>query len=226
MRRNSYSGYFNIRSVSCLILGLLLAACLFSGCGRSGGKTTEVYGTTDEMWGNEVDDAEIYAFMFEGRVYTADTIDEINPYDALEQMTDGGFYKLTADVKYLNGGIAGYVNYPDIKNVSKCEEISPLDLHLPSITEKRYGLCLIGDYADGDIYLNEYGKIAVWKEGSWIYRYDKSYNGEDGTLICCQKNVSEDVIKEGINDGVLSCKEYFVAPPLGSGDNQEADAPE
>jgi hypothetical protein len=60
-------------------------------------------------------------------------------------MKDGGFYKLTADVKYLNGGVAGYVNYPDIKNVSNCEEISPLDLHLPSITEKRYGLCLIGD---------------------------------------------------------------------------------
>ena len=158
-------------------------------------KTTEVYGTTDEMWDNEVDDAEIYAFMFEGRVYTADTIDEINPYDAITQMTDGGFYKLTADVKYLNGGIAGYVNYPDIKNVSKCEEISPLDLHLPSITEKRYGLCLIGDYADGDIYLNEYGKIAVWKDGAWIYHYDKSYSGEDGTHICCQKNVSEDVIK-------------------------------
>ena len=222
MKNISYTGYSIVKSAIRIILGLTLAAFLLCGCGRGSSGPTVRPGTTDEMWGNEVDDAEIYAFMYEGRVYTADTIDEINPYDATPYMKDGGFYKLTADVKYLNGGVAGYVNYPDIKNVSNCEEISPLDLHLPSITEKRYGLCLIGDYADGDIYLNEYGKIGVWKDGSWIYRYEKSYEGENGTLICRKSDVSEDTIKEGINNGVLCCEEYFVVPAQGSGDASDS----
>ena len=204
-----------VKTVTRLILGLTITAFLLCGCGRRGG-SSKGSGTTDEMFNRKVEDAKITVFMFEGRVYTTDTIDEINPYYAIEHMTDGGFYKLTADVTYLNGGVAGYVNYPDIKSVSNCEEISPFDLHLPGITEKRYGLCLIGDYADGDIYLNEYGKIGVWKEGSWIYRYDKSYNGEGGTLICCRSDVSEDTIKEGISGGILCCEEYFVVPPKGS----------
>ena len=202
MKNISYTGYSIVKSAIRIILGLTLAAFLLCGCGRGSSGPTVRPGTTDEMWGDEVDDAEIYAFMYEGRVYTADTIDEINPYDATPYMKDGGFYKLTADVKYLNGGVAGYVNYPDIKSVSNCEEISPLDLHLPSIT----------------IYLNEYGKIGVWKDGSWIYRYDKSYEGEDGTLICKKSDVSEDTIKEGISNGVLSCEEYFVVPAKGTGE--------
>ena len=210
MKNISYIRYSIVKSAFRLFLGLTLAALLLCGCGII--KPVEEPGTTDEMWGNEVDDAEIYAFMYEGRVYTADTIDEINPYDATPYMKDGGFYKLTADVKYLNGGVAGYVNYPDIKSVSNCEEISPLDLHLPSITEKRYGLCLIGDYANGDIYLNEYGKIGVWKDGSWIYRYDRSYEGEGGTLICIKSDVSKEAVQDGIGNGILSCEEYFVVP--------------
>ncbi len=215
MKNISYIRYSIFKSAIRLILSLTLAAFLLCGCGII--KPVEEPGTTDEMWGDEVDDAEIYAFMYEGRVYTADTIDEINPYDATPLMKDGGFYKLTADVKYLNGGVAGYVNYPDIKSVSNCEEISPLDLHLPSITEKRYGLCLIGDYADGDIYLNEYGKIGVWKDGSWIYRYDRSYEGEDGTLICIKSDVSKEAVQDGIGNGILSCEEYFVVPAKDSG---------
>lgn len=216
MKNISYIRYSIVKSAIRLILCLTLAVFLLCGCGII--KPVEELGTTDEMWGDEVDDAEIYAFMYEGRVYTTDTIDEIKPYDAAESMTDGGFYKLTADVKYLNGGVAGYYNYPDIKSVSSCEKISPLDLDLPSITEKRYGLCRIGDYADGDIYLNEYGKIGVWKGGSWIYRYDKSYEGEDGSLICKKSNVSEDTIKEGISNGILSCEDYFVVPAKGTGE--------
>lgn len=211
MKNISYIRYSIVKSAFRLFLGLTLAAFLLCGCGII--KPVEEPGTTDEMWGNEVEDAEIYAFMYEGQVYTADTIDKINPYDATAIMKDGGFYKLTADVKYLNGGVAGYVNYPDIKSVSNCEEISPLDLHLPSITEKRYGLCLIGDYADGDIYLNEYGKIGIWKDGSWIYRYDKSYEGEGGTFICSKSDVSKEAVQEGIDNGVLCCEEYFVVPP-------------
>ena len=117
MKNISYTGYTIVKSAFRLFLGLTLAAFLLCGCGRGSSGPTVRPGTTDEMWGNEVDDAEIYAFMYEGRVYTADTIDEINPYDATQIMTDGGFYKLTADVKYLNGGVAGYVNYPDIKSV-------------------------------------------------------------------------------------------------------------
>ena len=88
--------YTIVKSAFRLFLGLTLAAVLLCGCGRGSSGPTVRPGTTDEMWGNEVDDAEIYAFMYEGRVYTADTIDEINPYDATPYMKDGGFYKLTA----------------------------------------------------------------------------------------------------------------------------------
>ena len=55
-----------------------------------------------------------------------------------------------------------------------------------------------------------------------IYRYDKSYEGEDGTLICKKSDVSEDTIKEGISNGVLSCEEYFVVPAQGSVDTSDS----
>ena len=216
MKRFSYTGSSVFKySIRLMFLCVIFPAVLLCGCGRKPKVSTS--GTTDEMFTDTQYDAKIYAFMYEDRVYTVDSIYEIKTY-AAESMKNGGFYKLTADVNYLNGGVAGYVNYPEIKDVSECEEISPLDLNLPSITKSRYGLCLIGDYADGDIFLNEYGKTAIWKEGAWLYRYDKQYDGEDGTLICCLKDVSKETINEGISDGVLCCREYFVVPAPDSGD--------
>ena len=153
MKRFSYTGSSVFKySIRLMFLCVIFPAVLLCGCGRKPKVSTS--GTTDEMFTDTQYDAKIYAFMYEDRVYTVDSIYEIKTY-AAESMKNGGFYKLTADVNYLNGGVAGYVNYPEIKDVSECEEISPLDLNLPSITKSRYGLCLIGDYADGDIFLNE-----------------------------------------------------------------------
>ena len=217
-RQIFYTGSIIKSYIRLFFLYVILSVILLGGCGRKPVSS----GTTDEMFEQTQENAEIYVFMFEDRIYTVDTIDEISTA-AGESMKDGGFYKLTADVTYLNGGVAGYVNYPKIKRVSKCEEISPLELNLPDITKKRYGLCKIGDYADGDIFLNEYGKIAVWQDGAWIYRYEKEYDGEDGTLICCLRDVPEDTINAGVRDGVLSCREYFVVPPQDSGDASGGD---
>ena len=190
----------------------VLFAAVFAGCGR---KTVSKPGNqesqTDEMFNERVSDAELFVFVIDDRAYTVDQIYEVKAYLG-ENIAEGGFYKITADVTFLNGGVAGYVNYPEIRSVNRCEEISPLELNLPLITEKIYDLTLIGDYADADLFLNTYGKMAVWKDGEWIYRYDKQIKQEDGTVICCRKDVSEETIQEGMAEQVILCDEYFVLP--------------
>ena len=104
------------------------------------------------------------------------------------------------------------MNYPEIHELKECTEISPFDLDLPSVMEQKYGLCLIGDYADGDLILNDYYHMAVWKDGAWIYRYDRSMKLEDGTLVCCGNDVTEAEVMEGIQKGINSCERYFAYP--------------
>ena len=60
MKNISYARYSIVKSAIRLILSLTLAAFLLCGCGRGSSGPTVRPGTTDEMWGNEVDDAEIY----------------------------------------------------------------------------------------------------------------------------------------------------------------------
>ena len=144
MKRFSYTGSSVFKySIRLMFLCVIFPAVLLCGCGRKPKVSTS--GTTDEMFTDTQYDAKIYAFMYEDRVYTVDSIYEIKTY-AAESMKNGGFYKLTADVNYLNGGVAGYVNYPEIKDVSK------------------------------------------------------------------------ETINEGISDGVLCCREYFVVPAPDTGD--------
>lgn len=166
---------------------------------------------TDQMWKDKVADAEMYVFPYEDMVVTAFDSQSVQlPWnDPLEQ---GKFYKVIADVEYLNGGIAGYVNYPEIKSVSSVKEVSPFDMGLPSIKDGRYGLRLIGDYADGDVFFNEVRTMAVWKDGSWIWSYDDTIELEDGTAVCVRKGVTDEQVRAGIDGGVLSCEDYFVLP--------------
>ncbi len=197
-----------------IAFAVLLVFCLI-GCGSAESNPLPEEAETeisDEMFTEEVDDATLYVFQLDGRVYTADDyVYEIDAYidDSLE---DGGFYKLTADVEFLNGGVAGYVDYPQILEVKDFEEVSPFDIDLPYITDGIYGVRLIGDYADGDVLVNEYDIIAVLKEGDWIYRYDDILELDDGTCVCCMDGVSEDSITMGINEGILLCEEYFALP--------------
>ncbi|MBQ6492866.1 MAG: hypothetical protein IJI92_03250 [Erysipelotrichaceae bacterium] len=167
---------------------------------------------TDQLYKDKKNNEVVYIFQMDETTYMIDPAYEISLYG--EELEDGKFYKLTADITYLNGGVAGYVNFPEIDNVISCEEISPYDISLPRITEKRYGLMIIGDYADGDIFLHEYWKMALWKDGEWIWKYDKEMDGEDGSLICYRLDVNEEDIKEGIAQGILSCEDYFVQPKI------------
>ena len=169
-------------------------------------------GTTDEMFNKKEKDAQLYVFQFDDDVWTVDGCYDVG--SAGEPLKDGGFYKMVADVTFLNGGIAGYVNYPQIEQVKSYESVSPFDIGLPSIEEKIYGVVLIGDYADGDILLHEQGKKAVWKDGAWIYRYDKDMKLPDGTNALVRSGVSESDVQAGIERGVLSCEDYFVLPKV------------
>lgn len=165
------------------------------------------------MWRTEAVGETIDLFCFNGQLYTVDGCESISaPID--QEPKDGEFYRIVADVTYLNGGIAGYVNYPEIKYVNSCKKISVSDLNLPSITEKLYGLTRIGDYADGDLFLCEFCGYAVWKDGEWIYRYDKYSLGKDNRLVCRRNGVTDEEIETGVAKGILSCADYFVTPTI------------
>ena len=55
----------------------------------------------------------------------------------------------------------------------------------------------------------------LWKDGKWIYRYNKASDGKDGTLICRRNGVTDEEIEAGVAKGILSCADYFVAPAEG-----------
>lgn len=199
---------------SALVFGLL-------GCG--GPEPTETTGgpepvettggledSTDQMFDKHVDGAEFYVFQIDGKTMTADGY----RYEVglMGEPLDDGFYKVVADVTYLNGGIAGYVNYPQIEYVQSCEEVSPLEIDLPALDKKSHGLMRIGDYADADVLLAGYDTIAVWKDGSWAYRYDTALELSDGTVAYVREGVSEDDVRAGQQDGVLLCEDYFILP--------------
>lgn len=184
------------------------------GSGAPGGGTDTVEiddNTTDQMWDDFVAGAEFYVFAFDGTPLTVDHVYPVDIY-AEEPLEDGHFYKVVADVTYLNGGVGGYVDFPEVESVTSCTEVSPFDIGLKSIMETPYGLTLIGDYADGDILLQEIGIYAVWKDGAWTWRYDKSINLPDGTRALARSDVDEADVQAGIENGVLSCEEYFALP--------------
>ena len=197
------------------ILGAVLIVSQLAGCGKKPVPVNDET-TSDMMYSDHVSDAEIKVYVLDGRAYTLDYGYEIDTFG--EPLKEGGFYQITADVTYLNGGVAGYVDYPQVSEIHSAEEISPFDLNLPSIQDRIYGLSLIGDYADADLFLNEYTGIAVWKDGSWIYRYDKTRKEEDGTVICYKGDVTEEEIQAGRDEGVILCESYFILPDAGSSD--------
>ncbi len=194
--------------LSRLLIAVMLSAS-FAGCAE---KPVSIRDETssDMMYSEDVSDAEIDVYVLDGTAFTVDYSYEINTEGT--QLREGGFYRITADVTYLNGGVAGYVDYPQVSDIHSAEEISPLTLNLPSIHKTIYGLTLIGDYADADVFLNEYNRIAVWKDGEWIFRYDKTMKEEDGTVICFQSDVTEEEINAGREEGIILCESYFVLP--------------
>jgi hypothetical protein len=178
--------------------------------GAKSSSTATDDGTTDQMFNKDVAGAELYVFQYDGSTYTVDTCYTVDNFGM--PLEDGCFYKVVADVRYLNGGVAGYVNYPEIKQVTSCEQVSPFEMGLPSTEDAVYGVTLIGDYADGDVLLYEMGKIAVWKDGSWVYRYKDVIDLPDGSKAAVRTGVSANDVQAGIANGVLCCEDYFVLP--------------
>ena len=142
------------KRISVMFAVFVLLSVILVGCSGTENEepAEDIYeNTTDEMFTESDPDATLYVFQIEGRTYTADEyVYEVDAYGG--NMEDGGFYKITADVDFLNGGVAGYVDYPQINEILSCEEVSPFDLDLPSITDTMYGVTLIGDYAEGDVF--------------------------------------------------------------------------
>ena len=206
------------RMVLARSIALVLAGCLGAvGCART---PTEVPpeevaiedgGATDQMWSDTVAGAELYVFPYEEKLITVQDPVSI-PMPLTEALEDGKFYRVIADVTYLNGGIAGYVNYPQVEHVESCTEVSPDSLDLPSLEEGPYGLRRIGDYADGDLFFYELGIKAVWKDGAWVWSYDDVVTLSDGVVACRRSGVSEEEIQAGVSEGTLSCEDYFVLP--------------
>ena len=78
--------------------------------------------TTDELFSNTRRNVELEIFKEDGRVYTVEGHYEISELAGYNELKDGRFYTLTADITYLNGGVAGYVDYPQIDRVISIEE--------------------------------------------------------------------------------------------------------
>lgn len=194
------------------VITMLMIICVCTGISACNRNDTQPPESSDMLYKDTKYDEVKYIFVMGEEVYMIDPAYRIEIYT--EELKDGHFYELTADITYLNGGVAGYVDYPQIEKVIGCKEVSPFEIGLPDISEKRYGIMLIGDYADGDIFLHEYMKMALWKDGAWIYQYDREMDGADGTLICYRNDVSTEDIEKGISEGVLSCEEYFVQPAI------------
>ena len=196
-----------------LVVGM--GGCFRISANPDDGKPTpvEIESTqTDEMYNKTVADGEFYVFQLgDETIETSDYHYSVNLSG--EELQDGHFYKVVADVTYLNGGIAGYVDYPQIERVISCEEVSPFDMGLPSTEDKRYGLTLIGDYADGDVLYYSITEQAVWKDGKWVYTYGKELELPDGTEVAVRSGVTEEEVQAGMKKGVLSCADYFVLPP-------------
>lgn len=206
-----------VATLACVTLLLALAGCVGNPSGKSGTTRSPQDvrdDTTDQMWRDTVSNAQLHVFQIDGTAFEADS-GYYYPLDvsAIQPLEDGHFYLVEADVTYLNGGVAGYVNYPETTSVKACKEVSPYDFGLPSLEAHPYGLSLIGDYAEGDVLFYEHDTMAVWKDGTWVYQYDQVVKLEDGRQAGVRKGVSADDVLAGVERGTLSCSDYFVLPP-------------
>lgn len=84
--------------------------------------------TTDEMYSESKSAVELEVFKQDGGVFTVDGHNEIPDLKGWDNLKDGRRYKLVADITYLNGGVAGYVDYPQIDRVISVEELPSAEL--------------------------------------------------------------------------------------------------
>lgn len=190
-------------------ISLMLLA--LTGCGTTLG--TDNLETEDRIFETQEQEVTFYAFRYGDKCIETEGFCDIEIDDDV-MPTDGAFYEITADVTYLDGGVAGYAHFPQIDKVISCKEISVDDLSFPSIEEEKYGMLAIGDYADADYILISMGKRAVYKDGKWIYHYENVTTGENYENICYNGDITKEQIYEGVAKGILCCEDYFVMPNL------------
>lgn len=207
MRHHSVLRKSMLIAVAAAALAFMPCGC---GCSRSGGTPIEDT-TTDQMFSDSVTDAELAIVVFDGRAILVPSGEEVD-LSIGEELEEGHFYRIVADVDYLYGGVAGYDGYPDIKDVSSIEEASPDDLNIPTIDQQWYGVVRIDGYADADYLLYEYGRKAILSDGQWIYRYDKDYKRDDGTIVLYRDGADRDLIESSIADGVVCNEDFFLLP--------------
>lgn len=99
---------------------IVMLAFMVAGC--SGSKKSPLE-SSDEMWSESKNGAVLEVYVEDGRVYTTEYKYELPELQAYEEFEEGKHYKVTADVTFLNGGVAGYVDYPQIDQVISIEEI-------------------------------------------------------------------------------------------------------
>jgi len=201
-----------LRNSALIAVAAAALAFMPCGCGSRHPEGTPIETTTtDQMFSDSVYGAELAIVIYDGRailVPSGEQLDNGLGYD----LEEGQFYRIVADVDYLYGGVAGYDGYPDIRDVSSIEEVSPDDLDIPTIDQQRYGVVRIDGYADADYLLYEYGRKAVLSDGEWVYRYDKDYTRDDGTVVLYRDGAEKDLIESSIADGVVCNEDFFLVP--------------
>ena len=115
-----------MRKIFAAMACVVLAAFMLAGCSSTQQESSTGYppGTDDEMWSEPKSGVEIEVFVRDGRAYTVDYEYEIPELSGYDEMEEGKHYKLTADVTFLNGGVAGYVDYPQVDRVISIEELA------------------------------------------------------------------------------------------------------
>ena len=95
----------------------------------SNGSSASTETDTDQLYSEYIDGYTLYVVQKDDKAFdviTENTVDV--PLDLIPD--PDAYYKVVADVTLLNGGVAGYVDYPDVRNIISCEEISPDEVDL------------------------------------------------------------------------------------------------
>ena len=79
------------------------------------------------MYRERLEHAKLYVYVKDGKALSADYGYGIDVHSE-QELKEGSYYEGVADIDILNGGIAGYVNYPEVKRVYSCTEVAREDV--------------------------------------------------------------------------------------------------
>lgn len=151
---------------------------------------------TDELFKEPKSGVEIEIYREDNHVYTAAEGYDITQYVNNDEIIDGKHYILTADVTFLNGGVAGYVDYPQIDRVISIEEINismKMDIDGIEVSVKWEDNSAVRELeeliADGsyEIKLSKYSDFEqVGSIGKTLTSEDKQMTTEAGDIVLYQ----------------------------------------